>query len=149
MTNFTPSALSTATKIAAQFIQKTRWVMNLQTEITQHEQALENLEKDAVQVEKRLAITVFKHEQAVKNEDPRVENSAKLLKDGEKYAKEDLDEIEKNKTDHTKAVEQCEKDIEEIENGKKKVSSDKTVEIAKTLVTARIQKEVNNGEFDA
>ena len=148
MNDYTPTKLSTATKVAAQFIQRTRWVMNLQTERTEHEHTLEMLEKQEKQAEKRLAIRVFKHEQAVKNEDPRVEEFAKSLETEEKYAKTNLKDIEKDRKTCTDAIEKLDKTMEEIESGKKEVRADKTVTIAKELVQTRVTQGLNEGEFN-
>lgn len=148
MTDYTPVALAQASKVAARFIQRTRWVMNLQREIEDHNQELQSIKTQVEAEAKDLAIAEFKFTQAKKEGDPRVdimekafESATKIAKEQEKYAKEQTDE-------NTKAIAECEEKIGKVMSGDLKVDANKREELAKELVQARVEASHTDGKFD-
>lgn len=147
MNDLNPSTLAKGAKVAARLIQRTRWVMNIQAEITAHTVDLEMLAKSQERTNKTLAVVQYKHEQAEKTNDPRVEDTAKVLESEEKHAKEQTEQNEKETKTIEKAIKKCEDTIKEVESGKKKVSAEKMTELAKELVHGYVESALNDEDY--
>jgi len=148
MNDYTPSTLSKASKVAARFIQRTRWVMNLQKEIAGVEKSLEYSKGSREAIQKGLACAAFDHEQAVKTGNPRIETFSKNLERVEKVTKEELECLDKKEERYSKTIEDLTNKIADVESGKLKVCADTMNETAKELVRSRVETAFNESEFD-
>ena len=146
--NTTPSVLAASAKVAARFIQRTRWVMNLQSDITAVEASLKDYQELRLSIEKRLAIAEYNFKQAEVTENPQVEDFAKNLDSVKKSVERDFENLERDTKNAEKEIEDLKKDIVEVETGKKKVRRDVMIEKAKELVASRVEASYCAGDFD-
>lgn len=148
MNNYTPEKLSEASKKAARFIQRTRWVMNLQKEVKEFTKTLESIARAVEGHAKTLAIAEFKYKQAEENKDPRLVD----LKASYESAVEDAKRQEKETTQQTKeceeSINECNDKMAKVMSGDLKVNAVRQTEIAKELVHSRVEEAHKNGEFD-